>query len=99
MSPEAWAEPDGKWLTTSQGDFSGAFQKRAHNLHEFLFHILQLAMHLCIHACILKLRCSNIDLCLQTGLEVLFDFRLTFAAVFTFFLYERFIELFTQLNQ
>lgn len=37
MSPEAWAAPDGKWLTPSQGDFSRAFQKHTHNCHDFFY--------------------------------------------------------------
>lgn len=72
MSPEAWAAPDGKWLTPSQGDFSRAFQK--HNFHDFFLTLLILAGHMSV----LKLRCSNILISfymqgLQTGFKVPFD--------------------------
>lgn len=73
MSPETWAEPDGKWLTTSQGDFSRAFQKHAHNLHDppptpYTQSYSNWDAQILIY------------FAMFTGLEVLIDFRLTFAA-------------------
>ncbi len=51
MSPEAWAAPDGKWLTPSQGDFSRALQK---NFHDFFYpHNIRRA-HVCTQIEMLK---------------------------------------------
>jgi len=76
VSPETWAEPEGKWLTTSQGDFSTAFQKHPHNLHDFFppYTVIICAFvrtHNLTHTEMLK---NGFILAMFAGLEILVDF-------------------------